>query len=168
MAQQLGGEVAKTGIGEYGRTIIRVGTSSLMHEWPARRDRGWMSHGDAIRPRRRRASWSAAVARRNGRGSDRGRRRGRFTPCSSIPRSPTPNGARKCWRTSCTTWPRLPSDMDEHLDHRRARSQAIKQQVGYEKVSSARCPAAWTRRSRPRSYTRRSANNSPASSSTPG
>jgi GMP synthase (glutamine-hydrolysing) len=48
MAQQLGGEVANTGIGEYGRTIMtRVGTSVLMDEWPASVT-CWMSHGDAI------------------------------------------------------------------------------------------------------------------------
>ncbi|HXC19763.1 MAG TPA: glutamine-hydrolyzing GMP synthase, partial [Acidimicrobiales bacterium] len=48
MAQQLGGEVANTGIGEYGRTIMtRVGPSVLMDEWPASVT-CWMSHGDAI------------------------------------------------------------------------------------------------------------------------
>jgi GMP synthase (glutamine-hydrolysing) len=48
MAQQLGGEVANTGVGEYGRTTLtRVGPSLLMSEWPAQTT-AWMSHGDAI------------------------------------------------------------------------------------------------------------------------
>ena len=48
MAQQLGGDVAHTGIGEYGRTTMtRHGTSVLMDEWPASVT-CWMSHGDAI------------------------------------------------------------------------------------------------------------------------
>ncbi len=48
MAQQLGGEVANTGIGEYGRTTMtRRGPSVLMDEWPASVT-CWMSHGDAI------------------------------------------------------------------------------------------------------------------------
>jgi len=48
MAQQLGGDVANTGIGEYGRTTMtRHGTSVLMDEWPASVT-CWMSHGDAI------------------------------------------------------------------------------------------------------------------------
>jgi GMP synthase (glutamine-hydrolysing) len=48
MAQQLGGDVANTGIGEYGRTTMtRQGRSVLMDEWPASTT-CWMSHGDAI------------------------------------------------------------------------------------------------------------------------
>ena len=48
MAQQLGGEVANTGVGEYGRTMLsRQGPSLLMSEWPAQTT-AWMSHGDAI------------------------------------------------------------------------------------------------------------------------
>jgi len=48
MALQLGGEVARTGAGEYGRTqLSRVGTSVLMDEWPDETT-CWMSHGDAI------------------------------------------------------------------------------------------------------------------------
>jgi GMP synthase (glutamine-hydrolysing) len=48
MAQQLGGDVANTGIGEYGRTTMtRLGPSVLMDEWPASVT-CWMSHGDAI------------------------------------------------------------------------------------------------------------------------
>jgi GMP synthase (glutamine-hydrolysing) len=48
MAQQLGGDVARTGAGEYGRTeLTRQGPSSLMDEWPAT-GVCWMSHGDAI------------------------------------------------------------------------------------------------------------------------
>jgi len=48
MALQLGGEVAHTGVGEYGRTqLSRVGPSVLMDEWPDVTT-CWMSHGDAI------------------------------------------------------------------------------------------------------------------------
>jgi GMP synthase (glutamine-hydrolysing) len=48
MALQLGGEVANTGIGEYGRTTLtREGPSLLMSEWPTSTT-AWMSHGDAI------------------------------------------------------------------------------------------------------------------------
>ncbi len=48
MAQQLGGEVANTGVGEYGRTTLtRRGPSVLMDEWP-QDVTCWMSHGDAI------------------------------------------------------------------------------------------------------------------------
>ena len=48
MALQLGGHVANTGIGEYGRTTLtREGPSLLMAEWPAETT-AWMSHGDAI------------------------------------------------------------------------------------------------------------------------
>ena len=48
MAQQLGGSVAHTGGGEYGRTeLSRQGESSLVGSWPATSS-CWMSHGDAI------------------------------------------------------------------------------------------------------------------------
>jgi GMP synthase (glutamine-hydrolysing) len=48
MALQLGGHVANTGVGEYGRTILaREGPSLLMAEWPPETT-AWMSHGDAI------------------------------------------------------------------------------------------------------------------------
>jgi GMP synthase (glutamine-hydrolysing) len=48
MALQLGGNVANTGVGEYGRTTLtREGPSLLMSEWPGQTT-AWMSHGDAI------------------------------------------------------------------------------------------------------------------------
>jgi GMP synthase (glutamine-hydrolysing) len=48
MAQQLRGEVARTGAGEYGRTTVtRRGSSALLGEWPVT-STCWMSHGDAI------------------------------------------------------------------------------------------------------------------------
>jgi GMP synthase (glutamine-hydrolysing) len=48
MAQQLGGEVANTGVGEYGRTTLtRQGPTVLMTDWPSTTTT-WMSHGDAI------------------------------------------------------------------------------------------------------------------------
>ena len=48
MAQQLGGEVAKTGGAEYGRTeMTRTGDSVLFNGWDNEKN-CWMSHGDAI------------------------------------------------------------------------------------------------------------------------
>ena len=48
MARQLGGEVARTGAGEYGRTTVtRRGPSRLLDEW-LDETTCWMSHGDAI------------------------------------------------------------------------------------------------------------------------
>jgi GMP synthase (glutamine-hydrolysing) len=48
MALQLGGEVARTGAGEYGRTeLSRKGATRLMGEW-SEKTTCWMSHGDAI------------------------------------------------------------------------------------------------------------------------
>ncbi len=48
MARQLGGEVARTGRGEYGRTSLTVtGRSSLFVDWPEHVE-VWMSHADAI------------------------------------------------------------------------------------------------------------------------
>jgi GMP synthase (glutamine-hydrolysing) len=48
LASQLGGEVARTGRGEYGRTPLTVtGHSPLFVDWPAAVE-VWMSHGDAI------------------------------------------------------------------------------------------------------------------------
>ncbi len=48
LTQQLGGEVARTGRGEYGRTPLTVlGRSPLFFDWPDDSE-VWMSHGDAI------------------------------------------------------------------------------------------------------------------------
>ncbi len=48
MARQLGGEVARTGAGEYGRTLVtRRGPSRLLDGW-LDETTCWMSHGDAI------------------------------------------------------------------------------------------------------------------------
>jgi GMP synthase (glutamine-hydrolysing) len=48
LTQQLGGEVARTGRGEYGRTPLTVtGPSPLFADWPGGVE-VWMSHGDAI------------------------------------------------------------------------------------------------------------------------
>ncbi len=49
MAQALGGEVARTGISEYGRTPVAVSDSgTLLADVPASH-RVWMSHGDSVR-----------------------------------------------------------------------------------------------------------------------
>jgi len=48
VAQQLGGEVARTGVAEYGRTALEVtATSVLFAELPTEQD-VWMSHADSI------------------------------------------------------------------------------------------------------------------------
>jgi len=48
VAQQLGGEVARTGLGEYGRTELEViARSALFGDLPTTQD-VWMSHGDSI------------------------------------------------------------------------------------------------------------------------
>ncbi len=48
LALQLGGEVARTGRGEYGRTPLTVtGASPIFADWPGSAQ-VWMSHGDAI------------------------------------------------------------------------------------------------------------------------
>jgi GMP synthase (glutamine-hydrolysing) len=48
VAQQLGGEVARTGRGEYGRTPLTVTAASpIFADWPETAE-VWMSHGDAI------------------------------------------------------------------------------------------------------------------------
>jgi GMP synthase (glutamine-hydrolysing) len=48
ITRQLGGEVARTGRGEYGRTSLTVtGSSPLFVDWPSTAE-VWMSHGDAI------------------------------------------------------------------------------------------------------------------------
>jgi GMP synthase (glutamine-hydrolysing) len=48
LAQQLGGEVARTGRGEYGRTAMEVtAASALFADLPLSQD-VWMSHGDSI------------------------------------------------------------------------------------------------------------------------
>ncbi len=49
MAQVLGGEVARTGVSEYGRTPVRVTSpGTLLADIPAEH-RVWMSHGDSVR-----------------------------------------------------------------------------------------------------------------------
>src|SRR5947207_1442298 len=49
VAQQLGGEVARTGSGEYGRTEMAIGErSSVLFDGLPDAQVVWMSHGDAI------------------------------------------------------------------------------------------------------------------------
>ncbi len=47
LAQQLGGAVAPTGRGEYGRTVLEVDASSGLFDLPTEQS-VWMSHGDTI------------------------------------------------------------------------------------------------------------------------
>jgi GMP synthase (glutamine-hydrolysing) len=48
VALQLGGEVARTGKGEYGRTALEVTSSSLLFEDLPKQQNVWMSHFDSI------------------------------------------------------------------------------------------------------------------------
>jgi len=48
IAQQLGGEVRRTGTGEYGRTELKVIDSSLLFANLPVEQEVWMSHGDSI------------------------------------------------------------------------------------------------------------------------
>jgi GMP synthase (glutamine-hydrolysing) len=48
IAQQLGGEVRRTGTGEYGRTELKVVDSSLLFANLPAEQEVWMSHGDSI------------------------------------------------------------------------------------------------------------------------
>src|SRR3954449_6418416 len=49
MAQQLGGEVANTGLREYGSTAVHLaaGSSTLLGDQPSEQTT-WMSHGDSV------------------------------------------------------------------------------------------------------------------------
>ena len=55
MAQALGGTVAHTGSREYGRTVLTAQAGTLLRELPADLP-VWMSHGDSVTDRARRAS----------------------------------------------------------------------------------------------------------------
>jgi len=72
MALQLGGEVANTGVGEYGRTTMtRQGTSVLMEEWPASVT-CWMTTATrSRRPRRVRRDRLVTRGTRRGHGGRR-------------------------------------------------------------------------------------------------
>src|SRR5690242_15619988 len=48
VAQQLGGEVARSGVGEYGRTGLDLADSSVLFEDFPPHDEVWMSHADSI------------------------------------------------------------------------------------------------------------------------
>ncbi|MGV3712429.1 glutamine-hydrolyzing GMP synthase [Pseudolysinimonas sp.] len=48
MAQQLGGEVARTGNREYGSTQVRVADSGVLLEGLPTDETAWMSHGDSV------------------------------------------------------------------------------------------------------------------------
>ena len=102
VALQLGGDVRRTGGGEYGRTPMTrcPGPSVLL---PAGRRAGqvWMSHGDAITCA---ARGFVVTGLDRVRPSPRSRTAtARSTACSSTPRSCTPSGARTCCARSCST-----------------------------------------------------------------
>ena len=102
IARDLGGEVAKTGRGEYGRTDLdrRRGGTLFGFDVPADQV-VWMSHFDTITRAPEgfsvlasTGSTPAAAVRVAGRAS---------TPCSSTPRSSTRPTGRTCSSTSSTT-----------------------------------------------------------------
>ena len=88
LTAQLGGEVARTGAGEYGRTSLRLApgaTSSLFEGWAESND-VWMSHADSI---------VAAPAGLRRHGLDgRGRRGGARGPGAAPVRRPVPPRGR--------------------------------------------------------------------------
>ena len=133
VAQQLGGEVARTGKGEYGRTALEVDRRrrALFGDLPTQQD-VWMSHFDSIvaapaglrghRPHRRGAGRRA-----------RGRRARASTACSSIPRSCTPTRGQEMLKhflydvCGCRpTWT-MTSIIEQSVE-------AIRAQVGDEQV----------------------------------
>ena len=48
LAQQLGGEVSRSGVGEYGRTALDIVDGSILFNDFPPRDEVWMSHADSI------------------------------------------------------------------------------------------------------------------------
>ena len=102
MAQQLGGEVANTGLREYGSTDATApATAACCSPASPTEQTAWMSHGDSV--------VQGARGLRGARldGVDPGRRvraatRAGCTACSGTPRSSTPSTGSACSRTSCT------------------------------------------------------------------
>ena len=95
----------------------------------------WMSHGDAIAAAPEGFVVTGSSPEAPGRG-DGGRRRDVCTPCSSTPRSPTPNAARSCSSNFLhhvagipPTWTNTSIIEDQVA--------AIREQVGAEKVLCA-------------------------------
>src|SRR3954468_9152010 len=149
MAQGLGGEVAHTGVREYGRTPVTVGEpGTLLADVPVNHS-VWMSHGDSVSqapdgftvlastagtPVAARADWPEASGPRK---------------CC------TPNTVSRCSSTSSTTSPAAgrPGRCSTSSRSRWPRSASRSATA----ARSARCPAAWTRRWPPRSCSGRSA-----------
>ena len=120
VAQQLGGEVRETGSGEYGRTeLTRSGRSSVLLEGLPVEQAVWMSHGDAIVERARRLRRHRVEPRRAGgrARAPRARRLRRAVPPRGGAHRARPGGAQAVPVRSV----RLPSHVDEHVDHRAGR-----------------------------------------------
>ena len=97
----LGGTVGNTGIGEYGKTPVRLEEGSLLFGEMPREQTCWMSHRDSVievpagLPRHR-------VHRDDGDRGDGGPRARPLRACSSIPRCCTRRGAPRCSASSCS------------------------------------------------------------------
>ena len=120
LARDLGGEVRRTGTGEYGRTpLARVGRASVLLDELPDEQIVWMSHGDAITAPPPGFTVTAstpdapvAVAR----GSRAGALRRAVPPRGRAHRA-RPGGTRAVPLRGL----RLPAVVDEHVDHRRSR-----------------------------------------------
>ena len=104
VARDLGGEVAKTGRGEYGRTELTVSEPGVLFREQPEDQVVWMSHFDTITQAPPGFRVLGVDRRHAGRRVRRSRPR-RSTACSSTPRSRTPSGARRSSRRSCSTSP---------------------------------------------------------------
>ena len=165
VAQQLGGEVARTGIAEYGRTALEVVTGSPLFEDLPREQDVWMSHADSIvaaPPGFRVTARTEAVPVAALEDVDRRIFGVQFHPeVAHTARGQEVLkhflyevcGCRPTWTMTSI----IESARRVHPGPGRRRSR-----------SCAACPAASTRRWPRPSCTRRSATSSPASSSTPG
>ena len=104
MARALGGDVAKTGLSEFGRTEATVTDARA----PAGRAAALAAGLDEPRRLGGRRPGRVHRAGRQRRGADRrlrGRRPAGWPGCSGTPRCCTPRPASGCWRTSCSTSP---------------------------------------------------------------
>ena len=96
LTKLLGGEVAHTGLGEYGRTeLVREGTFGALRATGRTPPTVWMSHGDSIVGAPDGFEVTGGDGRRR-RGGARGPSERPSTASSSTPRWSTPSGARSC------------------------------------------------------------------------
>ena len=120
MAQALGGEVANTGLREYGATdaaltgdggVLLGGQPAAQNVWMSHGDSGLAGAGGLRRARLERVHPGRRVRRATS---------GACTACSGTPRSSTPTSASGCSRTSCTSAAGHPRRLEQRQRHRRA------------------------------------------------